>query len=132
MSTTLLERDCARICARAGLVDGFLGFLIGPRQPLTGSLEVFFVDYVVAVEHGPGLMAADLHGYPLWCARPHHVTDRRPSAIVEELAGYPGPRARNNPHSPEITDPLAVSEENIGALGIVPIPDHLLLKDRIV
>ncbi len=66
------------------------------RVELRGSgPEIPAADNVVALEHGPGLVPAQLHGDALGHAGTHEVPDGRPAEVVAECD--PGTRPLDTP-----------------------------------
>ena len=89
-------------------------------QLIPGLEEFLFVDDVVAVEDGAGLVAGQEHGDPLGDAGADQVAGGGAAAIVEEAGRHPGRLAGRAPAADG--DAVAVEDERTRGVAARPSP----------
>ena len=91
-------------------------------QLIPGLEEFLFVDDVVAVEDGAGLVAGQEHGDPLGDAGADQVAGGGAAAVVEEAGRHPGRLAGGAPRRAPAADGDAVAVEDQRTVGVAPCP----------
>ena len=129
------DDSCNNAERRCGARDGGAGW-VGPPAPrrrlcvlrqigdqLVAGLEQFlFVDDVVAVEDGAGLVAGQEHGDALGDTGADQVAGGGAAAIVEEAGRHPGRLAGGAPRRAPAADGDAVAVEDQRTVGVAPCP----------
>ena len=91
-------------------------------QLVAGLEQFLFVDDVVAVEDGAGLVAGQEHGDPLGEAGADQVAGGGAAAIVEEAGRYAGRLTGGAPRRAPAADGDAVAVEDERAVGVAACP----------
>ena len=91
-------------------------------QLIPGLEEFLFVDDVVAVEDGAGLVAGQEHGDALGDAGADQVAGGGAAAIVEEAGWHAGRLAGGAPRRAPAADGDAVAVEDQRTVGVAPCP----------